>query len=370
MRRARRLDGEFMSQSWNAVRSWVDTRLGVSDMLAFARKKTVPVHRHSFWYYWGGMSLFLFLVQGISGVLLLIYYRPGPDAYESVRQITFEINFGWLIRSVHSWSANLMVAAIFVHMFSVFFMKAYRAPREFGWFTGIALLGLTLVFGFSGYLLPMNELAFFATKVGLQMPSMIPVVGPIVGDLARGGPDVNEYTVQRFFALHAVILPALFIPLLALHLWLVQKHGNAVPPSEEQVPPERRRSVPFFPNFLLKDMAVWLIALNVLTLLAALFPWDLGSAADPLKSAPPGIHPEWYFMSAFQTLKSFGNWFPGASGEAIGMITFNVGLALWFLIPLFDGNTKSGRRGRLATYFGLIVLGLLMLTTIGAYVEL
>jgi cytochrome b6 len=359
-----------MSESLDAIRSWVDTRLGISDMLAFARKKRVPVHGHSFWYYWGGLSLFLFLVQGISGVLLLIYYRPGPDAYESVRQITFEINFGWLIRSVHSWSANLMVAAVFVHMFSVFFMKACRSPREFGWWTGMGLLGLTLVFGFSGYLLPMNELAFFATKVGLQIPTMTPVIGPILGDLARGGPEVSEFTVQRFFALHAVILPALFIPLLSLHLWLVQKHGNAVPPSEELIPPQQRRSVPFFPNFLLKDMAVWLIALNVLTLLAALFPWDLGSAADPLKSAPPGIHPEWYFMSAFQTLKAFGNWFPGAAGEALGMIVFNVGLVLWFLIPLFDGNSRAGRRGRIATYFGMTVLGLILFTTVWAYVDL
>jgi cytochrome b6 len=263
-----------------------------------------------------------------------------------------------------------MVAAIFVHMFSVFFMKAYRSPREFGWWTGVILLSLTLVFGFSGYLLPMNELAYFATKVGLQMPSNIPIIGPHLGELARGGPEVNEYTVQRFFALHAVVLPALFIPILALHLWLVQKHGNAVPPSVERIPPQQRRSVPFFPNFLLKDMAVWLIALNVLTLLAALFPWDLGSAADPLKSAPPGIHPEWYFMSAFQTLKLFGNWFPGAAGEAAGMIIFNIGLVLWFLVPLFDPNTKSGRRGRITTYFGMIVVGLLTVTTIWGYLGL
>jgi cytochrome b6 len=359
-----------MSELHQESQSWLDTRLGLSDLLAFAKKKTVPVHKHSFWYYWGGVSLFLFLVQGVTGMLLLIYYRPGPDAYESVRQITFEINFGWLIRSVHSWSANLMVAAIFVHMFSVFFMKAYRAPREVTWWTGVLLLGITLVFGFSGYLLPMNELAYFATKVGLEIPSMIPVVGPALTNLARGGPEVSEYTVQRFFALHAVILPALFIPLLALHLWLVQKHGNAVPPSVEEIPVERRRSVPFFPNFLLKDMAVWLIALNVLTLLAALFPWDLGSAADPLKSAPAGIHPEWYFMSPFQTLKLFGSWFPGAAGEALGVIVFNVLLILWFLVPLFDARTSAGKRGRTATYFGLVVIGLLLVTTVWGYFAL
>ncbi|HOS03162.1 MAG TPA: cytochrome b N-terminal domain-containing protein, partial [Candidatus Hydrogenedentes bacterium] len=194
---------------WTApVYRWVDERLGIEEWIAFAQKKQVPQHAHSFWYYWGGISLFFFLVQAVSGVLLLVYFRPGPEAYDSVRQITYDIDFGWLIRSVHSWSANLMVFAVFVHMFSVFFMKAYRKPREFGWWSGLALLGLTMVFGFSGYLLPMDELAFFATKVGLEIPASIPVLGPALVNLIRGGLEVNEFTVQRFFALHVVVLPA------------------------------------------------------------------------------------------------------------------------------------------------------------------
>lgn len=227
------------------ISQWLEDRLSLSELTALARHKTVPQHKYSFWYYWGGISLFLFLVQLLTGILLLVYFRPGKEAYESVRQITYDIEFGWLIRSAHSWSANLMVFAVFVHMFSAFFMKAYRKPREFGWWSGVALLGLTLVFGFSGYLLPMDELSYFATKVGLQMPGMIPVVGPVITDLIRGGMDVGEATVQRFFALHAVVLPLLFLPILLFHLFLVQKHGNAVPPSEEARPVEERRSVPF-----------------------------------------------------------------------------------------------------------------------------
>ena len=354
----------------SAIYSWADERLGLDDLLRFARKKTVPEHKHSAWYYWGGISLFFFLVQAITGVLLLIYYRPGPDAYESVREITFQIHFGWLIRSAHSWAANLMIVAIFVHMFSVFFMKAYRNPREFGWWSGLALLMLTMVFGFSGYLLPMNELAFFATKVGLEIPSSLPVIGAKMASLVRGGPEVNAYTVQRFFALHVVVLPALFLPLLGIHLWLVQRHGNALPPSEEAKAPEARKSIPFFPNFMMKDLAMWLIALNVLALLASVFPWDLGEAADSLKPAPAGIHPEWYFMSSFQVLKIFGNWFPGAAGEALGMIIFNVGLVLWFLIPLYDTSGKLGQRARRATYFGLFALAVLAITTIWGYAAL
>ena len=198
------------------VYDWVDERLGISELAAFARKKTVPVHAQSFWYYWGGITLFLFMLQCFTGVLLLVYYRPGVEAYESVRQITFVMHFGWLIRSAHAWAANLMMFAILVHMFSVFFMKAYRKPREFGWLSGMVLLVLAACFGFSGYLLPMDELSYFATKVGLQIPVAIPWIGPAIANMLRGGPDVTEFTVQRFFALHVVVLPALFIPLLGI----------------------------------------------------------------------------------------------------------------------------------------------------------
>ena len=354
----------------NRAYSWVDERLGLSELAKFASKKTVPVHKQSFWYYWGGISLFLFLVQCFTGVLLLVYYRPGADAYESVRQITFTMHFGWLIRSAHAWSANLMMFSVLVHMFSVFFMKAYRSPREFGWFSGMMLLALASVFGFSGYLLPMDELSYFATKVGLEIPAAIPVVGPIIANLLRGGPDVSEFTVQRFFALHVVVLPALFIPLLAFHLWLVQKHGNAAPPSEEAKPKAERKSMPFMPNFLVKDLAMWIISLNVLALLASIFPWQLGKQYDALAPAPLGIHPEWYFMAPFEMLKLLGMVFSGklaAFGEIAGILIFTLGIVLWLLIPFYDPNRESGRRGRNAHYFGLFAIFALLVTTVIGY---
>lgn len=351
----------------NNVYGWMDERLGISELAAFARKKTVPAHAYSFWYYWGGISLFLFLVQCFTGVLLLVYYRPGADAYESVRQITFVMHFGWLIRSAHSWSANLMIFAIMVHMFSVFFMKAYRKPREFGWFSGMALLALATLFGFSGYLLPMDELSYFATKVGLQIPTAIPWIGPAIAGMLRGGPDVSEFTVQRFFALHVVVLPAIFVPLLGFHLWLVQKHGNALPPSEEAKHPSERRSIPFLPAFLRKDLAMWIISLNILALLASVFPWSLGKQYDTLSPAPLGIHPEWYFMSPFEMLKLLGRWLPGTFGEIAGLVLFTAGIVLWILIPFFDVRSETGRRARAAYYFGLISVMLLLVTTAVGY---
>jgi cytochrome b6 len=352
---------------FDSIYKWLDERLSLGELTAFARKKTIPLHGQSFWYYWGGISLFLFLIQIFTGILLLVYYRPGAEAFESVRQITYVMHFGWLIRSAHSWCANLFIFSILVHMFSVYFMKAYRRPREIGWFTGIALLFLAALFGFSGYLLPMDELSYFATKVGLQIPSMLPFMGHFTTNILRGGPDVSDFTVQRFFALHVVILPLLFLPLLGLHLWLVQKHGNAVPPSEEAKPLAERKTVPFFPNFFQKDLAMWLITLNVLALLASIFPWDLGKQADPLASTPDGIHPEWYFMAPFHMLKVLGNLLPGATGEVAGILLFTIGLALWVVIPLYDGESRTGTRGRNAHYFGLFAVTALIITTALGY---
>jgi len=173
--------------------------------------------------------------------------------------------------------------------------------------------------------------------------------------------------VQRFFALHVVVLPALFLPLLGFHLWLVQRHGNAAPPCIEALPPEERKSQPFMPNFLRKDLAMWLISLNVLALLASVFPWSLGKQFDPLAPAPVGIHPEWYFMSPFEMLKLLGSVLPGEVGEIAGLLLFTIGITLWILIPFYDIRGERGQRGRAAHYFGLLAVVALLATTIIGY---
>jgi cytochrome b6 len=215
----------------------------------------------------------------------------------------------------------------------------------------------------------MDELSYFATKVGLQIPAAIPFAGPAIANILRGGPDVNEFTVQRFFALHVVVLPAIFLPLLGFHLWLVQKHGNAIPPSEELKHPSDRKSIPFMPAFLRKDLAMWLISLNVLALLASVFPWSLGKQYDALSPAPLGIHPEWYFMSPFEMLKLLGmvKFLQGEPGEIAGLLLFTLGIALWVLIPFYDTRKDSGRRARIAHYFGIIAVVLLLTTTVIGY---
>ncbi len=353
-------------KSWGRVAwAWVDERLGLQPAVDMVAEKTVPEHRHTFWYYWGGLCLFFFVIQVVTGLLLMVYYEPGENAYASVAKITNEINYGWLIRSIHSWSANLMLGAVFIHMFSVYFFRAYRKPREFGWWTGLGLLGAAMLFGFSGYLLPMDELAYFATRVGLAVPEIMPGAGPLITAIARGGTDVGAATVQRFFVLHVMLLPMVFMALLGLHLWLIQKHGNKLPPGEEEKPVSEQRSVKFVPNFMLRDAAAWLVALMLLVGLACFFPWKLGPPADPLAAAPEGIHPEWYFMSQFIVLKLLGKVLPGVIGEYLGVAIFTLGGVFWGLIPLLDPESAGGRRARLFTWIGLLaVIGFLFLTVL------
>jgi cytochrome b6 len=157
---------------------WLDERLGLEQMGELAKKKDVPVHKHTIWYYLGGMTLFLFAIQISTGILLLFYYRPSAgEAFESIQFLMAEVEFGWLFRSIHSWASNLLIFTLFLHLFSVLFLKAYRPPRELTWLTGAALMGVALAFGFTGYLLPWNTLAYFATRVGTEITGVLPLVG-------------------------------------------------------------------------------------------------------------------------------------------------------------------------------------------------
>jgi quinol-cytochrome oxidoreductase complex cytochrome b subunit len=336
---------------------WLDERIGLSDFAQLAKKKEVPLHRHTFWYYFGGMTLFLFMIQVTTGILLLLYYRPSAgEAFESIQFIMTEVQFGWLVRSIHAWSANLMILAMFIHLFSALLLHAYRRPRELTWLSGGGLLALTLGFGFTGYLLPWNELAYFATRVGTEIPGVLPLVGPFLRRLLRGGDDVTGATLTRFYGIHVAILPALVTVVLGLHLFLVQKHGMSRPPNGKSSE-EGSRSMPFFPNFFLRDLVGWLCALGLLAALAAYYPAELGKKADPFQPAPIGIRPEWYFMAMFQTLKLLPGHILGIEGDLVGVIGFGlIGLIL-VAMPFLERGARIGKvTGRLATVFGLALI--------------
>lgn len=344
---------------------WLDERVGLTEARRMARKKEVPIHRHTVWYYLGGMTLFLFIIQVVTGVLLLFYYRPSSEeAYESVRFLMAEVKFGWLMRSVHAWSANLMILTAFVHLFSVLFLKAYRKPRELTWISGAILMALALSFGFTGYLLPWNELAYFATRVGTDIVGVVPLIGSSALRILRGGEEVTGATLTRFYAVHVAVLPALTTFFLGLHLYLVQRHGMSTPPGIAET--GAKRAMPFFPSFLMRDLVGWLAALAILAALAAYFPIELGKEADPFAPAPAGIKPEWYFMFMFQSLKYLPAhvlWI--IEGEILGILAFAVLGIFLLLVPLYDPEGK-GRRSRIVTRVGIgLIVYMIVLTVIG-----
>ena len=353
------------------VRDWLDDRFGLAELTKPLRKKTVPMHRLSYWYFLGGITLFLFIIQVCTGILLLLYYRASAnEAYESVQYITTQVQFGWLVRSIHSWSANLMILTAFAHMFSVLFLKAYRKPRELTWITGAVLLFLAMGFGFSGYLLPWNTLAFFATKVGTEVAGQVPVIGKWIVIFLRGGEDVTGATLTRFFGFHVAVLPGITTLLLAIHILLVQKFGISVPPSVEKqwdADSSAAREMKFFPNFALREMFAWYIALGVLGALAALSPWGLGAKADPFAPAPAGIKPEWYFLFMFQTLKLIPAKIGFIDGELLGVLGFGLAGAVWVLLPFLD--RKNWNLGRVfITGIGVFALAYIATMTMYGYV--
>jgi len=352
---------------------WFNERLGLDSIREFAAHKKVPIHSSTMWYYFGGITLFLFGIQVATGILLLLYYRPTPtEAYESVQFIMTQVQFGWLIRSVHSWAANLMILAAFIHMFSVAMLHAYRRPRELTWLSGIALLGLALAFGFSGYLLPWNTISYFATKVGTDLAASVPLIGPALARFLRGGEDIGGGTLTRFFGFHVAVLPGVTTLLLLIHLVLVQKFGISSPPAIEKQCKESGRAIPqmpFFPNFALRELMAWYAALGLLGVLAAIFPWELGEKADPFAAAPAGIRPEWYFLAPFYTLKIIPShiWF--LEGEMVGFVGFGLLAAWWALLPFWATDRAGQVRSRLVTGAGVAMIAYLSTFSVLGYLK-
>jgi cytochrome b6 len=354
-----------MRKLLQSIYSYLDSRFMLSGLMEFAKKKKVPEHKHSFWYYFGGICLFLFFIQVLTGILLLLYYSPSADsAHESIQYIMSQVKFGWLIRSVHSWSANILIGAIFIHMFSTFFLKAYRPPRELTWISGFFLLLVFLAFGFSGYLLPWNELSFFATRVGTDIAGTIPLIGNSIKTFILGGPEVSGATISRFFWLHVAVLPLLTTIILGIHVLLVQILGMSKPIG---IPEKEVKEVPFFPNFILKDSLGWMLILALIGVLCVFFPWEIGQKADPFAATPIGIKPEWYFTFMFTTLKIVPSHVFSIEGEVLAIFGFMIGGILLMLVPFLDRNAARGKRSPVFSFMGWIVFLYIVVMTALTY---
>lgn len=299
------------------------------ELLRHAGAEPVPLHLKRWWFCLGGTPMYLFIVQVITGIALTFYYVPFPDAaYDSVLAITQEVRFGWFIRSLHRWSSNFMIVAVFLHLLRVFFTRAYRHPRQLNWMVGFLLLAVTLGFGFTGYSLVYEQLSYWGATVATNLAAATPLVGDLVANLMRGGPEVGEATLTRFFMLHIGVLPTLAILLVGLHVFLIRSHGVTELHFADEKPAERHGFFRFWPDHVTTELAIGVLLMYLLTLLALVFPVGLGDPADPT-STPEHIKPEWYFYFNFRLLKLL-------SLQASVVVTMLVGATVFFW-PFIDG---------------------------------
>ncbi len=281
-------------------------------------REPVPYHMRYWWFALGGTPLILFFIQAATGILLTFYYMPSPpEAYYSVKYIQEVVPYGWWIRGIHHWGANLMIATVILHMMRVFFTGAYRRPRELNWLIGTGLLFTTLAFGFTGYSLIYNQLSYWATTVGTNLLRDLPVIGPLMLAFLRGGMEVTANTLTRFYSIHIGMLPTMIIVLVALHIFLFRLHGIS------QLDPKDKRTIRFFPDHVLLELVIAFYLVLILTSLAILFPPPLGELADPT-TTPEHIKPEWYFYPIYRWLRLV----PGLVG-LIGVVLFVVVLVFW-----------------------------------------
>ena len=210
--------------------NWLEERSGLVGALRYFLFRHVPAETN--WFHTlGSATLTAFVVQLVTGVILAMYYKPSPDeAYASIERITNELTLGWLVRGMHRWGASVFIILLFLHMGRVFLFGAYKYPRELNWLVGVMLLVLAMAEGFTGYLLPWDQTAYWATVVGININATAPIAGPFIADFLRGGAEIGEDTLSRFYSLHMLVIPGALMGLIALHLYLVIRLGITPPP--------------------------------------------------------------------------------------------------------------------------------------------
>jgi len=361
---------------WNKIKDWLEIRIGLDELVRTQLTEYMIPRNINIFYSFGVIALSLFVVQVLTGFFLIIYYIPHFEhAFKSVQDIMMVVPYGWLFRLIHVVGSNLMVAVVFIHMLSVFFMGSYKKPRELTWLAGAGLLFTTLGFCLSGYLLPWSQLSFWATTVTTTIPTAFPYVGDFIAQVMRGGDTVSGVTLNRFFALHVALLPLVLLSIVGLHLFLIRRIGISSPPFGKSVEKTEWAAfrhdshpggIPFYPDFVLREgymvMMFMGIMFFVITFMPMLFlPEDANTPADPFKT-PAHIKPEWYFLAAYQMLKLIPNRFLGITLQGI-IVTV---LLLW---PLLDTKEEANimKRPLLRSAFFLAVIGWIALTIWGKY---
>ncbi|MGH9445098.1 MAG: cytochrome b N-terminal domain-containing protein [Terriglobia bacterium] len=345
-------------RSTHPLYNWFNERVGLDELLDLALDEPVPGGA-SYSYVFGSALLAVLLLQALSGVALLFYYTPTVDhAHTSVAYIMKEVAGGPFIRGLHVYGASAMIILLAVHVIQTFFYGSYKGQRELQWVSGVVLFFLVLGMGFTGYLLPWDQKAYFATKVGTNVGAEIPVIGSQIKLLLLRGQHLGALTLSAFFVTHVFIIPALIVLFVALHIYLLRKRGAAGPVSRDLVE-IKLRTQPFYPYQVAKDLVVATGTIVLIGVVAYLFPPDLGPKANPAD-----IHylprPDWYFRFLFQWLK----YWPG-SRAVIGIVVIPAIIILLFLLVPFIDRRPERRPWRrplavgifLAILIGIVVLG-------------
>jgi ubiquinol-cytochrome c reductase cytochrome b subunit len=339
------------------MRDWLDSRLGWRAARRHLLDEPLPAGT-GWWFTLGSVLLAALTLQAVTGVLLSLTYAPTPDhAHDSVRYVEQSVRAGAFLRGLHYYGASLIVIAAALHIARVVIFGAYKAPRELTWLTGLALFLVILAFALTGYLLPWDQRAYWATVVTINIAALTPLAGEFIAGLMRGGPEIGALTLTRWYAAHVTVLPAILAALVALHLYLMRRHGISGP-----IRNSAGHNFPFYPFQAARDLTVVLVFIAILAALA----WRGAPALEPVADPSEANYiprPEWYFLGLFQLLK----YFPGRLEVVGALVVPAVVLLLLALLPWIDrgpSRRPSARRVPLAL-FALIALSLIGLTAAG-----
>ncbi len=345
----------MVNQIWN----WINERVPLDKILRMGLDEDIPGGSR-FSYVLGSATLLVLFLQVFTGILELFYYVPTIDhAYDSLNYFRTEVPFGWLIHGLHYWGANVFVVLVGLHMLRVFIWGAYKKPREMTWLFGVILLLFTVAMSFTGAALPWDQRGFWAAKVGTNIGGTVPLIGPFIQFFLRGGSEMGQLTLSRFFILHAAIFPVILFSFVALHIMAFRKFGSVGPWEKEK----RNTFSPFWPDQVFKDVLIALLIILALVALASFVPPPFAGPADPMDNTYVP-KPEWNFLFLYQALKFLpGNW------EVIGTVIIPSGLILIFLLlPFFDKNPERNPfKRKIVVPTGMIIVFAIFVLTLSGY---